>query len=184
MRFVQVVITVILSIIACHNVYAKTLPSGTDCNRHPLQCAIQTLQPTLAGAEARLLSNLIHKYSKKYNVDPYRVIAIAMQESGLKNIDRSHNNIITDIGIYQFNIGTIDIYGMDANRLKTDIAYATERMCWLLSTKLKDCRDLGTDAWACYHSRTDKHRTKYQKLVNRYYNKISADVLAEVNDVK
>lgn len=162
---------------ACQIADAKTIPSSTMCINNPLRCALTTLQPALAGAEARLLSNLIHKYSLKYQVDPYRVIAIAMQESGLKNIDRSHNNIVTDIGIYQFNIMTIDFYGMDSVKIKTDISYATERMCWLLAKKLRDCSDLGTDAWACYHSRTDVHRMKYMKLVNRYYDKIKTSNL-------
>lgn len=176
-RFVQTAIILLLSS-TCHNAYAKSAPlvlsSGIQCNeRHPIECAIRTLQPLTGAGEARLLSNLISKYSLKYKVDPLRVVAIAMQESGLRNVDRIHGGIVTDVGIYQFNILTIDSYGMDAVRLKNDIAYATERMCWLLSIKLKECSDLGKDAWACYHSRTDKHRLKYINLVDKYYKGIN-----------
>lgn len=158
--------------VACHIAYAK-VPSSTNCHKHPIMCSITTLQPALAGTgEALLLSNLISKYSKKHNVDPYRLVAIAMQESSIKNINRQSNGIITDVGIYQFNVGTIDAFNLDFMRLQEDIAYATERAAWLLAVKLKECNDLGTDAWACFHSRSIKNRTKYKNLVNTYYNRI------------
>lgn len=159
-----------------YNAYAS--PRGTDCVKHPLQCAIMSLQPALAAGEARLLSNLIHKYSNKYNVDPYRVIAIGMQESSLRNINRYETffteqgevrRVETDIGLFQFNIGTIDAYGIDINRLRIDVAYQVERMCYLLARKLVYCSDLGKDAWVCYHSRTLLLRDKYKEMVNKYY---------------
>lgn len=150
--------------------------SAQTLDKHPLRTALQTLQPKLNNEEALILSNLIYKYSIKYNVDPYRVIAIGMQESGLKNIDRlSKNGIITDIGIFQFNVGTIDIYKLDSRRLKDDISYAVEKACWLLSKKLKDCQHLGKDAWGCFHSRSDKHRLKYHKMVDKYYKLIKSE---------
>lgn len=172
--FVQAIITLIS--VTGHNAYA--LPSGTQCHeRHPLECAIKTLQPALAAGEARLLSNYIARYSKKYNVDPYRVIAIGMQESSLRQVNRYREyktptgvqRVVTDIGLFQFNINTIDAYEMDFERLQTSLEYQVEMACWLLSRKLVYCSDLGMEAWACYHSRTDKHRLLYQELVNRYY---------------
>lgn len=169
MKLFVAVITVLLSSIACHNVYAGSIPSGTDCSRHPLQCAIMSLQPAIKAGEAHTLSNYIYKYSKKYEVDPYRVIAIGMQESSLQNINRVNNQIITDVGMFQFNVNTIDAYEMDFERLQTDLSYQVEMACWLLSQKLKYCSDLGMDAWTCYHSRTEKYRLLYQDLVNRYY---------------
>lgn len=172
--FIKAIIMLLVSI-TCHNVYAAPLvmkaPSDTQCIKHPLACAIKTLQPALAGGEAFFLSNLIYKYSKKYNVDPYIVIAIAMQESGLRNINRTSGGIITDVGLYQFHISTIDHYNIDMLRLTMDIAYQTERACWLLSVKLKECSDLN-NSWACWHSRTDKHKAKYELMVNKYYNQI------------
>lgn len=175
MRFVHLAITLLILISgACHIAYAN--PSGTDCNKHPIQCALVLLQPAMSGEEARLLSNYIARYSKKYNVNPYRVVAIAMQESSLRNQNRyDTNGLATDIGIYQFNTETIKMYGMDAIRLNSDLEYATERMCWLLSQKKKYCSYLGRDAWSCYHSSTDKYRLKYINLVDRYYQLIATN---------
>lgn len=168
MRFVKVILLLMLS--STHHIaYAKS-SSDTDCHKHPIQCAIMTLQPALPGGEAHLLSNYIHKYSLKYNVNPYRVVAIAMQESSLINRHRvNKNNEITDVGIYQFHIGTIKAYNMDMEKLMTDLEYATDRMCWLLSQKKKYCEDLNDEAWTCYHSRTESLRRKYKKQVNNYY---------------
>lgn len=81
----------------------------------------------------------------------------------------------TDIGLYQFHAATIEAYGMDAIRLRDDIEYATDRHCFLLSVKVKECADLGEDAWACYHSRTPKYRNKYIQMVNRYFTKIAQE---------
>ena len=79
----------------------------------------------------------------------------------------------TDIGLYQFHAATIEAYGMDALRLRDDIEYATDRHCFLLSVKLRECADLGDSAWTCYHSRTPFYREKYEKMVNKYYEKIN-----------
>jgi len=175
MSFVQnlnKVITLLILSNACQIAYSKS-NSTNDCERHPVKCAIKTLQPSIGNGESYLLSNLIVKYSKKHNVDPYRIVAIAMQESSLKNVNKiSKEGIITDVGLFQFHIGTIDMFKLDVRRLQDDVAYAVERACWLLSLKLKECSSLGKDAWACYHSSSTKHRLKYQELVNKHYIKI------------
>lgn len=169
---------VLLLLINPHISYAKPLPSGTQQRKnHPLECALMTLQPALAGGEARLISNLIYKSSLKYNVDPFRVIAIGMQESGLKNLNRVRNGIITDVGMFQFNVLTITAYDLDFNRLQTDIAYQIDKACWLLSIKVKSCEEMN-DAWACYHSKTVKVRDLYISLVNIHYNKINNILLS------
>lgn len=162
-------------IITCLPVFisniAQSKPSSTNCEQNPIQCALLTLQPALGSEGSYLLSNLIHKYANFHNVDPYRLVAIAMQESSLRNINRTtKTGIITDVGLFQFNINTIDIYNMDVRRLQEDIAYAVERASWLLAKKLIECNNLGQEAWTCYHSRTDKHRLKYLNQVNKYYN--------------
>lgn len=165
-----------------------------DCDRDPVLCAILKLRPNVDHKYAYKLSNEIAKYARKYSVDPYRIVAIGMQESGLRNIHRKHDVIVitedcnevgicteyvkqvrgyTDIGIFQFHARTITDHGLDVLRLRDDIGYATEQACRLLSQKIRQCADLGDEAWSCYHSRTEKYRTKYVKLVERYYVRIT-----------
>lgn len=177
---------------------APAAPAQVDCVRNPIYCAITKLRPDIDRDLAMELSNHISKYSKAYGTDPLRTVAIAMQESTLKNIHRkqavvtvteecsetppSHQSCVeyskvtwgyTDIGIYQFHAATIQAYGMDALRLRDDLAYATEQHCFLLAVKMRECAGLGQESWSCYHSATESYRTKYVRMVNRYYERIA-----------
>ena len=58
------------------------------CKRNSIYCAIVKLKPTIDKKFAMDLSNSIYKYSRRNNVDPYRVVAIAMQESSLSPVVR------------------------------------------------------------------------------------------------
>lgn len=169
---------------------APAFASSRDCAVHPLYCAILELRPDISTDFAMDFSNYVSKYSRQYKVDPYRVLAIAMQESAIRNIHRKQMVVLineqcddegvcteytslasgyTDIGIFQFHALTIQYYGMDILRLRDDIEYATEQHCKLLAIKIKECADLGEEAWSCYHSRSPKYRVKYVTDVNRYY---------------
>lgn len=169
---------------------ASSSKSKPDCQTDKLYCTILELRPDINKDMAYSLSNHIYKYSNMYKVDPYRVIAIGMQESGLRVVNRKQSVMLineecdpegvcteyakyvtgySDVGIFQFHVNTIQNYSMDALRLRDDIEYATEQACLLLSLKIKECKDVGKNAWACYHSRTEHHRKLYVKLVNRYY---------------
>jgi hypothetical protein len=138
---------------------------------------------------ANQFSNLIAKYSRKYRQDPYRAIAIAMQESGLRNVNKASNGLIlenicdsdgvceekfresiiyTDIGIFQFHVDTIRNYNIDVNLLISNMEYAVEQYFKLMTKKVKMCKDLGEDAYLCYHSKTKEERDKYKVLVERY----------------
>lgn len=162
--------------------------------KNPIYCAIMSIHPKVEHSWAMILSNYIHKYSRKYTTDPLRTVAIIAQESMFRNVHRKHTVLelveecdeagecieylrkvrgYTDIGLYQFHAATIEAYGMDALRLRDDIEYATERHCFLLSVKLRECADLGDSAWTCYHSRTPLYREKYERMVNRYYERIT-----------
>ena len=160
--------------------------------RNPIYCSILTINKDVDKDFAMKLSNYIYKYSSKYNQDPYRTVSIIAQESMFKNIHRKHTVLeiyeecveevcveyvrkvrgYTDIGLYQFHAATIEAYGLDVLRLRDDIEYATEQHFLLMKDKLRECSYLKEEAWTCYHSATEKHRIKYKKLVNRFYNKI------------
>lgn len=176
--------------------------ANPNCQTDKLYCAILELRPDINKDMAYSLSNHVYKYSKMYKVDPYRIIAIGMQESGLRVVNRKQSVMLineecdpegvcteyakyvtgySDVGIFQFHVNTIQNYSMDALRLRDDIEYATEQACLLLSLKIKECQDIGKDSWSCYHSRTEHHRKLYVKLVNRYYKNKDTK---EINDGK
>jgi len=66
----------------------------TDCKLHPLYCKMLELQPKVNRKWAMRFSNLLLKYGKQYHMDPWRSLAIAMQETSLRNIHRAHTIII------------------------------------------------------------------------------------------
>jgi len=181
---------------------AKTV---LDCNVHKIYCKIVELQPAVDKDWALKLSNLLYEKSKELSVDgiildPFRSVAIAMQESSLQNSVRKTQVLLvsdschglnnhhlvakynktcvktskyvkgyTDIGVFQFHVGTIKGYGFDPLKLLYSLDYAVESHLLVLRDKMKTCKHLGKDSWSCYHSTTDSLRNKYVKMVNKYY---------------
>lgn len=155
-----------------------------DCKLHRIYCKIVELKPSIDREFAMELSDLLYKYSKKYETDPLVSVAIAMQESSLVNTNRTSraiikmpNNtydyidVITDVGLFQFHVNTIENYDLDVNRIKKDLDYAVYHHVKLLKQKMNLCVKLGVAysvSWSCYHSATPKHRERYVRLVMRY----------------
>ncbi len=196
--FKYIILIILLAVGTAGTAEARSV--DLSCANNPIYCAMLTLRPNIDKAWAMEISNYIYTYSKQYGTDPLRTVAIAMQESGLRNIHRKQDIVFireeclpsttddrkqdcveyssmitgyTDLGLYQFHARTIVAYGMDALRLRDDLKYATKMHVILLRAKLKECADLGKDAWVCYHSRTPKYRKRYKRMVNRYYNRIT-----------
>ncbi len=157
-----------------------------DCSKHKIFCKIKELNSSVNDKYAMRLSNLLYKYSKKYKTDPMVSIAIAMQETGIRNIDRKTRalvkqdngevikTVVTDVGIFQFHVDTIEYYNLDVQLIRSDLEYAVEQHIKLLKKKIKLCLRHGIDkdeAWSCYHSLTRKHRRKYVNDVSRYITK-------------
>jgi len=146
--------------------YWSLMPDPLMASKGPIYDSILTINPKVDRELASKLSDYIAKYSKKYNTNPYRSVAIVAQESMFRNI-----NTDIDIGIFQFNLFTIKAYKLDKLRLQFDLDYATEQHIILLAKKKEYCKDI-EDSWACYHSSIPRHHATYVKLVNRYYNQI------------
>lgn len=158
-----------------------------DCERHKIYCHIRELKPNMNSSYAMALSNKFYKYSKKHNGDPRLAVAIAMQETSIRNIDRQQSIIIfsencdhlscetiwkikkgvSDVCMFQFHVNTILTYNIDPVRLKEDIDYCIEWHYKLMNKKKKYCKDF-KKPWACYHSKTKIYREQYIKLVERY----------------
>lgn len=163
------------SLLFLFNVYA-----GVDCNKHSIYCHIVKLNP--GAPKAMELSNYLYKYSTKYDTDPHISVAIAMQESSLRNRNRyvygSFVNcegkrvvrkVATDIGLFQFHVRTIENMNIDSQRLQLDLEYAVEQHVKLLKHKMKVCKSKGIDnTWGCYHSYTKEKRDEYVRKVRRF----------------
>lgn len=168
----------------------STKAFGVDCKVHKIYCKIVELQPNADKDWAMEFSNLIFKYSKQYKLDPIRSVAIAAQESSLREKNRKQSIIVvtevcgvtgectkiskvvngyTDLSIWQFHIGTVHDYDMDPIRLMEDLEYATEFHFKLLKIKMALCKNLKEDAWTCYHSKTPRLRKQYKRLVDRFF---------------
>jgi len=153
-----------------------------ECEKHPIYCKIKKLSPNKPHDKSMELSNLIYKYSKKYQTDPMISVAIAMQETGIKNKDRKQTIAVlkengeyeivkgfTDFSIFQFHINTILDYKLDIKKLRHDLSYMVESHIIILRDKMKLCKNLKNDSWSCYHSKSKILREHYVKLVKRYY---------------
>ena len=126
-------------------------------------------KPTIDKKLAKKLTVSIRKYAKFYEMDPHRAVAIAMQETGFRNVVVKHPNGAKDYGMFQINSATANYYGIDKARIIQDIDYAVHTYFIIMKDKKKLCRYLDKDAWSCYHSKKPSLRTKYKKLVNKYY---------------
>lgn len=117
------------------------------------------------------LASAIYAVSKNdEDIDPYLLIAIGMQESRLRNVIRyDSKGKPADWGVWQLHKDTAEAYGLEVERTLTDVHYAAKAAVTVLRKKLRYCKDLGAEAWTCYHSRTEHFRVKYLKMVNKFY---------------
>jgi len=153
---------------------------AVDCSLHKIYCRIVELKPGVNKSFAMELSNYLYAASKHYGTNPMISVAIAMQESSLRNIDRYETVLtskgryvkgVTDIGVFQFHVTTIKNLNIDAPRLRSDLRYATWQHVKLLARKQRICERKkwaeGVE-WSCYHSYTKKHRRAYVEKVGKY----------------
>lgn len=167
--------------------FSTTAFAEVDCSKHKIYCKIKDLKPSMADSKAMSLSNKIYKYSRKHGGDPMLAVAIAMQETGLQDINRKQNIIkfeekclngicnktwsvkrgVTDICMFQFHVNTILTYNMDPIKLNEDIDYCIQWHFKLMNKKKRYCKHLDKP-WGCYHSKTKVLREHYIELVERY----------------
>jgi hypothetical protein len=172
-----------LVVLLCLALLLEVARADIDCSKHKVFCKITQLKPKMEKHKAMELSNLMHKYAKEFNQDPILSVAIAMQETSIRQTDRKQSVLIvddshpkgwrvvtgySDICMFQFHINTIINYNLDPIRLKEDINYCVKEHFRLMRTKRKACSNLGSDDWTCYHSANTQPRLIYKKLVNRY----------------
>lgn len=174
--------------------------STLTCTDNRLYCHILQLRPNIDKEWAYKFSNLLYKYAKKFKMDPMRSLAIAMQETSLKNQHRTRKVLVfydqcnkdkcikayrevegaSDLSVFQFHVNTIKEFNIDPIQLNYSLEYAVKTHFELLKYKEEHCAFLKENAWACYHSKTPKYQKQYIEMVNRWYPKevaIKPDIL-------
>lgn len=161
---------------------------AVNCETHPIYCKIKKLRPDMPYKEAMNLSNIVYKKSQKYHGDPILAIAIAMQETGLKQINRKQSIIkfkkecendecqetyiiykgVSDVCMFQIHVNTVINYDIDPIKLKNDLSYCIDWHFKIMNIKKQTCKKLGNEAWSCYHSTNKMLRKQYIKLVGRF----------------
>lgn len=142
---------------------------GADCHKHPIQCHILRVAPGTPDSLA--LSNQIVSVGKRFGVSPHLIVAVAMQESGLRHVNRvvgvtdaSGCRVrVTDIGILQINVNSIKAYGLNADLLSWNREYQLWAGVMILADKIKTFGH-----WSAYHSMTPRHNQQYRQQVGRY----------------
>lgn len=154
--------------------------AAIDCSIHRIYCKIVELKPSVNKSFAMELSNYLYAASRHYGTEPMVSVAIAMQESSLRNIDRYETVLtkdgkyirgVSDIGVFQFHVNTVKNLKLDPQRLRSDLSYAAWQHVRLLARKQRVCKKKGLAKgaeWSCYHSYTPKYYKTYQKQVKRY----------------
>lgn len=143
---------------------------GADCGRHPVYCHIVKIAPRTP--QAMELSNTFVRVGKRFGLDPHLLVAIAAQESSLRvglhrvvvvgDVAGCHVRV-TDYGLMQIHEGSVAAYGLDRDRLLTDVAYQIEAGALILRDKLKTFGH-----WSYYHSATPKYNQRYRDAVGRF----------------
>jgi len=160
---------------------------GVNLEKNPIYGKIIKNKPSINKKYAMKLSNIIYKMSRKYKGDPILAVAIATQETGLKNKHRKQNVLqffnkcnekkcvekwkvvrgISDVCMFQFHVNTIINYNIDPIKLKNNIEYCVEWHFKLMNIKKKLCKNMDKP-WGCYHSRNKRLQNIYINFVERY----------------
>lgn len=190
-KYYRCFIFCLISFCAVPTFAAKVNFTALSCDKNPIFCQILTLRPSIDKSWAYQFSNLLFKYAKQFNMDPMRSLAIAMQETSLKNQHRTRKVLVfynkcqdkkciktykevegaSDLSIFQFHIKTIKHFDIDPLKLNNSLEYAVKSHFKLLKYKQQRCAYLKENAWACYHSKTPKYQKRYISMVNRWYPK-------------
>jgi hypothetical protein len=176
----RIILVAVLFLVAALSV-AEAKP--TQCSDRPVYCKLTKFRPDLDRLTLSRIASVFRRHAEKHGQDPMLSVAIAMQETGLRQVNRIENVIVfnpdgitwrvergvTDVCMFQFHVDTIVDQGLDPIKLKDNLDYCVEQHFKLLKKKRTICSDLGDDAWTCYHSKNPKLRKTYKRMVARYF---------------
>jgi hypothetical protein len=142
---------------------------------------IKTVQPDIDDKKCKKIAIALYQTSRKYGVDPKIMIAIIATESNFNNSVVSSSG---DLSLAQINTKVWDMefarLGLDKineKLLKKDEAYALNKMGKILS--ILKARHAKKDAkwYAIYHSKTKKHKERYDGKVQSHLRSIASITL-------
>jgi len=149
--------------------------------RHPIYHFILTLKPKMNKRLAMKYSNSFYRYSRKLNLDPYLLVSIAMQESGISPskirvvkgyvaVDEKYipMEIETDFCMMQIHYRNVEKMNLDLKKLQTDYDYCISIGAKILAS-FKRLQSEDENWWSRYNARSPYKRKIYESLVNRYY---------------
>lgn len=159
-----------------------------SCDKNPIYCQIVKNAPNINKEYARELSNVIYKETRKENINSTIFTAILMQESSYKlsamncsigvealKLEKESQHLLlfekkvcTDFGIGQIHFITAKRYGVDINRLLTDLTYSIKMSIIVLKDFKKRYYKKESDWWTRYNSSNTYKRELYRKKVLRW----------------
>jgi hypothetical protein len=172
MKFKILILFLIINLSLIFNTIAET-----NINTYS---TILRLNPRVNKTFAKKVSREINKYSKRYGLDPYLMVAIITQESrfnmGAKNCTvglngrQEEDRICYDFGLIQLNYTNIKNMEIDLDRLMIDSNYAVEIMAKMIhDNKRRYGKKESRTYWTRYNASNKFQRFLYQRLVCRYY---------------
>lgn len=115
---------------------------------------------------------MVERVSKKHNVKPDKVIAIAMQESSYKlnakNCYMIAGKLSCDYCMMQINDRTVKAFKFNVDKLMTNIEYCIEAGVKVLSDFKRMYGHKEKDFWTRYNSSNPEMRQIYLKKVQKY----------------
>ena len=154
------------------------LASAWSFEQTPIYLQILKNKPSIEKSKAVKLSQLIHLNSKLYGLNPRIFTAILMQESSYRlaatncrvglDLSNSTRKVCTDFGIGQIYHTTVTAFGMDVNRLTTDLEYSVEAAAIVLADFDRMYGHKESDYWTRYNTSKPSLRKAYKERVKRW----------------
>lgn len=193
--YVSMVVVIFLGITIFYTCIAQA--KTINCTKHPIYCQIVNNKPSIDKPYAMKLSNVIHKKTQQYNINPVIFTAILAQESmynvtaqnctiglvlkykpkidsnKILDLDKSSYlyekaRVCTDFGISQIHYGTVKAYNFKIKKLIWDLDYSVEAGAKVLNY-FKRYQKKEKDWWTRYNSPTRVNRDTYKRLVERFF---------------
>jgi hypothetical protein len=172
------------------SLFTVGLLQAEDCQKFPVYCHILKNNPKINKNYAKELASIIRRRAAHYEINPFLVSAIFMQEStynhkakncteglvevnipdnkGLERLIYFEGNTCRDFGIGQINYKTIVAYDLHPYRLINDLEYSVEQTIKILRTYKRVYGSKEKYWWTRYHSSTQEYAEKYRKDVLRW----------------
>lgn len=183
MKLLLILITTLLSLSSF---------SYVDVSKNPIYHAILIAHQKIDKMEAFKYSEIIAHYSKKYNIDPFLVVAItrhesyinlkATREAGKERIifDAKSKKFtraveVTDFCMMQINKGNVIWKKLDPERLISDADYCIHEGMKVL-VYFQPLKKEDPFWWTRYNSSLDEARSIYKSYILSHYNKIASGI--------